>query len=259
MYVDKLRAEKAFNKYVDTYDISNEMIKLKIDHTYRVAELCEEIALKIGFNKEEADVAWLLGLLHDIGRFEQIKRFGTFNDAKSIDHAALGVEILFKDHIIRKFIDDDSEDKLIRDAVGCHNAYKVPNEFSKRTLAFSNILRDADKIDIFKVNILIPPEQVYGVSSHDVYTSSITKEVIEDFMKRKTVLRALKKTAVDHVIGHISLVFGLAYKESIEITVKMGCLEKLLQFKSQNNITNKQFEKIREFVHIYIYEQINTK
>ena len=42
-------------------------------------------------------------MLHDIGRFEQIRRFGTFNDAQSVDHAEFGADLLFKECLIRKF------------------------------------------------------------------------------------------------------------------------------------------------------------
>ena len=48
----------------------------------------------MGLTGEDKDVAWLLGMLHDIGRFEQIRCFGTFNDGMSVDHAELGADIL---------------------------------------------------------------------------------------------------------------------------------------------------------------------
>ena len=95
MKIDREKAKKAFNEYAEKYDSSIEKIKLKIEHTFRVSELCEEIALSLKMSKEDIDLAWLTGLLHDIGRFEQVRRYGTFNDAKSIDHGKLGVEILF--------------------------------------------------------------------------------------------------------------------------------------------------------------------
>ena len=91
MYIDKIKSKKVFNDYVEKYDTSNEKIKLKIDHTYRVSELCEKIASSLEMTNEEIDIAWLTGLIHDIGRFEQVRRYGTFNDSKSIDHARLGV------------------------------------------------------------------------------------------------------------------------------------------------------------------------
>lgn len=257
MNIDREKAEKVFSDYVEDYDISNPKIKLKIEHTYRVAELCEKIATSLGFNKEDVDIAWLMGLLHDIGRFEQLRRYGTLNDAKSINHASLGVEILFNDGKIRDFIEDDSEDELIKNAIDCHNAYRIPEDFSKRTKEFSNILRDADKVDIFKVHVLVPLEDIYGASKEEIHNSKITKEVFDNFMEKDTVLRTLKKTAVDNVVGNISLIFGLVYDESVKIAAEQGNLEKFMQFKSENQEVNKQFEQIREFVHSYIEERIN--
>lgn len=96
MQIDRIKAKKAFDDYVTNYDIRNQKIKLKTDHTYNVSELCEKIAFSIGMTKEDINIAWLTGLLHDIGRFEQVRRYGTFNDSKSVDHAKLGVDILLK-------------------------------------------------------------------------------------------------------------------------------------------------------------------
>lgn len=256
MHVDREKAKKVFADYVKNYDSENPRVKLKIDHTYRVSELCENIAESLGFPKEDVDIAWLMGLLHDIGRFEQVKRYGTFNDAKSINHAKLGVDILFKHGKIRDFIEDDSEDELIKNAIDCHNAYRIPEDFSDRTKEFSNILRDADKIDIFKVHVLVPLEDIYNVSKEEIYNSEVTNEVLDNFMERDTVLRSLKRTAVDNVVGNISLIFGLVYNESIRIAAKQGALEKFMQFKSENNETNKKFEIIRNEVNKYIEEKI---
>ena len=166
------------------------------------------------------------------------------------------MEILFEDKKIRDFIEDDSEDNLIKDAIDCHNAYRIPEDFSERTKEFSNILRDADKIDIFKVHVLVPLEDIYNTSKEEIYTSSITKEVLDNFMEKDTVLRTLKKTPVDNVVGNISLIFGLIYKESIKIAAEQGDLYKFMEFKSQNDEVNKEFDKIREFVHLYIKEKI---
>ena len=93
--IGRERALEAFHRYVAPYDPENPRIALKIDHTLRVAELCDSIARGEGFTPAGCDLAWLCGLLHDIGRFEQVRRWGTFYDAQSASHAALGGEILF--------------------------------------------------------------------------------------------------------------------------------------------------------------------
>ena len=81
MKIERERVRETFREYTDAYDATDEKIKLKIDHTYRVAELCERIAKAEQMEKTEVDLAWLLGMLHDVGRFEQLRRYGTFSDA----------------------------------------------------------------------------------------------------------------------------------------------------------------------------------
>ena len=101
--IDMKKANMAFSQYVKPYDITNEKISLKIKHTFRTVEVARLIANDLKLAKEQALLAELISLLHDIGRFEQIRRYDTFRDIDSIDHADLGVEILFKEGKIREF------------------------------------------------------------------------------------------------------------------------------------------------------------
>ena len=95
MKINREKALAAFQEYTDRYDSSRDMIRLKIEHTYRVCGLCQQIARSLELPEEEVDIAWLTGLLHDVGRFEQQRVYGTFTDADSIDHAKYGARILF--------------------------------------------------------------------------------------------------------------------------------------------------------------------
>ena len=58
-------------------------------------------AQRLGLNQEQVNLATAIGLLHDIGRFEQVRLYHTFNDGKSVNHAEIGVKILFEDGLIR--------------------------------------------------------------------------------------------------------------------------------------------------------------
>lgn len=254
MKIDRKRARNVFDAYVSRYNTADDMIRLKVEHTYRVSGLCEEIAQSLKLTQEEADLAWLIGLLHDVGRFEQQKNYGTFNDAISIDHAKYGAELLFESSgkdtdsciSIRDFTEDTGEDRVIWTAVYYHSAYRIPKDLDERTARFCNILRDADKIDILKVNVEFPLEEIYRVSREELYGGQVTPEVLESFMEGHAVLRSLKKTAVDNVVGHISLVFELVYPKSLEIMEKQGYLDKLMNFCSDNPVTREQFAVIRQ-------------
>lgn len=252
MFIDREKALQAFRQYVKHYDVTDEKVKLKIDHTYRVCELCEQIAGQSGFDKDETEIAWLTGLLHDVGRFEQLRQYGTFVDAQSIDHAEFGADILFKEGKIRDYIDDASEDALLEKAVRCHSAYRIPEDYSEREKRFANLLRDADKIDILKVNIIVPLEEIYNVTTYDLKHCKVTDEVMQAFYEEHAVLRSLKKTPVDNVVGHISLVFELVYPVSCRIMQEQGYLDKLMDFHSELAETNEQFERIREKMNAYM-------
>lgn len=255
MNVDRQKALDAFREYTAHYDASDEKVKLKIDHTYRVCGLCQQIATQSGFDENDIELAWLTGLLHDVGRFEQLKRYGTFIDAQSIDHAEFGADILFQEGKIRDYIEDTSEDELLEKTVRCHSAYRVPANYTAREKKFADLLRDADKIDILKVNIIVPFEEIYNVTPYDLKHCKVTEEVMQAFFEEHAVLRSLKKTPVDNIVGHISLVYELVYPISRKLVYEQGYLNKLMDFQSELSETNAQFAQIREKMAAYIERQ----
>lgn len=269
----------AFAEYVRNYDPSDEKIKLKIDHTYRVAGLCQRIAESLGLSEPDVDIAWLLGMLHDIGRFEQIRRFGTFNDVQSVDHAEFGADRLFKEGLIRKFAEgyyeecelarsgNEEAEQMIKNnehhnkdtgllemAIRQHNKYRVKEDLTERQRMFCDILRDADKVDIFKVNADIPMEIIYDVTTEELKNGIITKEVLESFYKKETVLKSVRRSAVDHIVGHISLLFELVYKESYRQAKEQGYVYKLLDFKSDVPEVNAEFDDMRKYIDEFLME-----
>lgn len=277
--INRKNVINAFAEYVRNYDPSDEKIKLKIDHTYRVAGLCQRIAESLGLSEPDVDIAWLLGMLHDIGRFEQIRRFGTFNDVQSVDHAEFGADLLFKEGLIRKFAEgyyeecelarswNEEAEQIIKNnehhnkdtgllemAIRQHNKYRVKEDLTERQRMFCDILRDADKVDIFKVNADIPMEIIYDVTTEELKNGVITKEVLESFYKKETVLKSVRRSAVDHIVWHISLLFELVYKESYRQAKEQGYVYKLLDFKSDVPEVNAEFDDMRKYVDEFLME-----
>ena len=76
--IDIAHAKLEFEKYLDEYDREDEQIYLKIEHTYGVVKYAGEIAERIECSGEDVALAEMIGLLHDIGRFAQIRRFRSF-------------------------------------------------------------------------------------------------------------------------------------------------------------------------------------
>lgn len=258
MKIDRKAVENIFSQYVSAYNLEDEKIRLKYEHTFRVAGLCARIAESEEMSTQDVDLAWVCGMLHDIGRFEQVRRYHTFADAESVDHAYLGTEVLFADKKIFDFFPDivQGECDFIKELIICHSAYRIPDDYDERTATFSNILRDADKIDILKVNCDFALEDIYNVTTQELMQDEVTKEVMDSFYEKHAVLRKLKKTSVDHIVGHISLTYELVYPESLKILKEQGYLWKLMNFTSQNENTNRQFQNIRGFMQKYLDEQI---
>lgn len=282
MEIDRALIKDTFREYTDRYDSSDPKIKLKIDHTYRVANICERIAGSLELSAEDVDLAWLSGMLHDIGRFEQLRRYQTFSDAQSIDHAKFAVELLYKDGLIADYVEIRAEApdftemlcspetsdssgmtnlpetmdlQILRDAIGEHSAYRIRSGLDKRTQMFCNILRDADKVDIFRVICDTPMEEVYGFRTEDILKSGITPEVKQAFLERHAVLRSLKKQPADFIVAHGSLAFELVYPESLRIAKEQGYLEQMMSFQSQNPETAEEFETLRK----YLWEYLDQK
>ncbi len=253
MQIDREHVKETFRNYTAAYDLSDEKIKLKIDHTYRVAELCERIARAEKLSAADVDLAWLLGMLHDVGRFEQLRRYGTFIDAESVDHAALGADILFGEgHMIRTYISGDTEDAVIETAIRVHSAYRIPESMTERTAMLCHILRDADKIDILRVNVDVPLEEIYNTTTEELRNACVTQAVMDSFYEHHATLRSIKRTPVDHVVGHISLMFELVFDESVRIVREQGYLDKLMHFESENPVTTAQFSELRAEMERYL-------
>jgi putative nucleotidyltransferase with HDIG domain len=287
MKINREHIKKTFQEYTDRYDSTNPKIKLKIDHTYRVANLCEQIAQSLELSAAEVDLAWLSGMMHDVGRFEQLRRYNTFSDAQSIDHARFAVELLYDEGLIADYVPEISTTELVADArtwrsmgganesptaqsedmplsdilqtlriaIGEHSAYRIQKGLDERTRMFCQILRDADKVDIFRVICDTPMEEVYGFQTKDILRSAITPEVMQAFYEHHAVLRKLKKCPADYIVAHGSLTFELVYPESLRIAKEQGYLKQMMSFQSENPDTAEIFEDLRKDLNGYLEER----
>ena len=252
--MDRQSARATFERYVSAYDPKNPRIALKIAHTYRVAELCARIAKGTGASVIDIDLAWLLGLLHDIGRFEQVRRYDTFNDAASISHAELGVSVLFDEGagespLIRSFVEDGCNDELMRTAIGTHSAYRISEGLPERTRTMCEILRDADKIDILRVNCVCPIEDIYGVSERDMRESALSPACIRTFYQHRCLPRGLREHPADILLGHVCFAWELVFPESLDIVREQGHLHQMLSRSWALPATQQAFDEMAAHMH----------
>lgn len=230
--IDRQRAGAAFQAYTAGYDLNDGMIRHKVEHTHRVAANCERIAISLGMDGDDAAFAWFLGLLHDIGRFEQVRRYGTFIDSVSVDHAEFGADLLFKEKLIDRFPVEglpEAELRLLETAIRLHNKLVLPDGLDVQTRRFCEIIRDADKIDIFRVVAELPFEQRIGTSRGLIVEGDKASDaVMACVYQHRCVPREIRKTRFEGRISHCCMAFELVFPESRRIALEQGFLSRLL-------------------------------
>lgn len=245
------KAKKEFIKYTENYDLTNDRIKGKQTHSLRVMEISKQIAERLGLSQEDVELATLIGLLHDIARFEQYTRYNTFRDLESIDHGDLGAEILQKD--IRKYIETDQYDDIIIKAVKNHNKYKIEAGLTAKEELFSKIVRDVDKIDIFYESVVM----FWKGKEEQVEESIISKDTTEQFENLLQIKKQRNESVIDNVIRVIAFIFDMNFKPSFQILREEDYINKILnRYDFKDEYTKQKVEEIRRIANEYVRNKI---
>ena len=223
--IDIQRAKKAFKEYVGKYNPEDKKVELKISHILKVSNVAKELATSLNLDEEDILLAELIGLLHDIGRFEQIRLYQTFVDTDSINHGAKGVEVLFEDGLIREFIEDTSYDNIIKLAVLNHNRDKIQDGISDRELLHCKIIRDADKIDIFYELTVGDKKAIWEKA--DLSNDIISDEIYREFFEDKVINYKERKTSADILVSHFAYIYDFNFTSSLKRIADENYLEKL--------------------------------
>lgn len=158
-------------------------IRIKIHHSLRVLALAQEITAGLELSPEAAALAHLAALLHDVGRFPQYQRHGTFRDQVSVNHGLEGVRTLKREQVLAGL--PPAAQRAVLIAVGLHNRRQLPPGLSGAAKILTQIVRDADKLDIIAVMVQhFHPQAPYnkvvnaGLQPHPTaYTPAILEQV----------------------------------------------------------------------------------
>ena len=215
----------SFDNYAMNFDFNEDAIRRKYEHSYRVMREGDAIVYSLGLEEDDSYLACLIGLLHDIGRFEQWTKYKTFNDEESIDHALIATKLLFENNYIKKFKLEKDYYDLVEIAIENHNKYEIDKSIkNEKILLHSKIVRDADKIDILYK--LLNPKIIKMNESDD----ELSLKVKESFKNHKCVRHCDVKNANDKVISCISLIFDLNFDYSKNTILEREYLERMLEY-----------------------------
>lgn len=130
-----------------------EHLHLKWEHSLKVAYNAQAIlaapGLPTDFTPELTRAAQLSALYHDVARFEQYVAYRTFRDAESANHGLWGAKILKYE----SFLAEESPRlaALVRAGTAMHNRFAIPAAVPRDFRLVTQVVRDADKIDILRV------------------------------------------------------------------------------------------------------------
>ena len=204
-------------------------------------------------SEEDMELAEMIALLHDIGRFEQIRKYDSFQP-DTMDHAAYGVEILFGEKkMIRRFTEDDAFDPVIKEAIAKHSDFILEGISDPCTLFHARLIRDADKLDNFRVKLEDDLLTFMGMPGEEIGALEISPKVYETVFRSSTILSADRITKMDYWVSYLVHIFDLNFKESMDIVAENNYIEKLVhRIPYTNPVTARQMQEIQKHAQEYI-------
>lgn len=216
--------KKRFERYIDGFDVTDSACRsgfeLKREHSLIVAEEAASIATAIGLTPEDVMLARVIGLLHDIGRFVQLAHYGTFSDEASIDHGDVGADIIASGQWLSTWHHHDR--RVARTAVIHHNKARLPAFDDERCGLFARLIRDADKLDIFRVlrDRYQGPE--WPASTERLPSDDVSDGVFRDVLAGRLVDRGAIRNRIDWVFFRLCWLFDIHFEPAFDMILERG-------------------------------------
>jgi len=244
------RLKTWFSEYVGTFKTGDsdyqQNITLKEEHSLRVCAEILDIGKSLGLSEKDLLRAEATALFHDIGRFSQYKKYGTFHDLVSENHAVLGVSVLKELNVLDGV--DRSTRGLILRAVLYHNRAELPEDETEECLFFARLLRDADKLDIYRVltdhygNTHGPKNRSIELDLPDV--PEVSDEVCSALLAGEIARAASIKTLNDFKLLQMGWVYDLNFPQTYRLVRERGYIEKILHVLPQFDVVRDIYSRI---------------
>ena len=243
----KSNKEIIFDKYTSNYDMNDPDINYKYYHSYRVMDAISILATKLNLSENDIELAKIIGLFHDIGRFEQDKKYNSFNDTK-MDHGNYGVEVLKENNILDNLNISKSDYEVVYKAIKNHNKFAIEDNLNERELLFSKLIRDADKLDILYA---LGNEEIKGILRQD--NEKITNSIEESYFKHKSASTKESNSHNDGLVIIFCYIYDINFKETYKIVYENNYYQKIYNRLNRKDI----FKKYLEYTNKYIKERID--
>lgn len=205
-------------------------IQLKIEHTKKVCEAMNLLAIGENLSENESLIASAVAILHDVGRFLQYKKWRTFLDRDSDNHARIAVDVIRAENVLSNI--DSAERLLIEEAVRFHNMLTPPFEIKSPTRLYIDLIRDADKLDIWRVfvELLALPEKERASAATlglPDAPEKVSNDCIQALLSGSIVRLDSISCLNDFKLLQISWVYDLTFCSSRKIVSERGYIQAL--------------------------------
>ena len=251
--LEKFRAW--FNDYVAGFYGDNEFVnanlKLKEEHSRRTCEEMLYLAEQLGLEANQRQVAEVTALFHDIGRFKQFIKYRTYNDPRSVNHCLLGLEVLRQTKALEDI--DEAEKQWIEKAIEYHGLKELPKGLDGKSLLFSKLIRDADKLDIFY--LLTESYKQYRDNPKKFMLEmefpdepGYSPEVIDGVLNGQRIDYSELRTWNDMKLLQLGWVYDVNFTATFKRLKQRRFLEMIVDFLPRTKDTEKVRNKVFEFV-----------
>ena len=243
-----------FNDYIRRFDLGHNdwqrNIELKKEHSLRVSNECRHIGEELDLAESRLYLAEILGLFHDIGRFEQYAQYKTFMDRDSTNHAELGESVLRETGVLNRL--DETTQEIIYRAVRFHNLAEIPGNVNGDLLFYTKLLRDADKLDIYKVVTDYyhrgDKEKNDAIELNLPDSPGISSAVYDDLMKGQFVKTDHIQNLNDFKMLQIGWVYDINFEPTMRFIVERGYLDLIKAVLPDTNEIDEVFARIDSFI-----------
>lgn len=225
-------------------------ITLKEEHTGKVCENMLEIASALNLDAEKTTQAEVVALFHDVGRFPQYREYKTFRDSISVNHAALGARVLIENKVLAGL--PEAKQQVIIRAITLHNVFTIPAGLDDETLLLLKMIRDADKLDIWRVFMEYyelqdddqPKAAALGLPDLPEYSS----EVLDSLIRREMVHLTSLTTLNDFKLLQLAWIFDLNFERSLQLVRERSYIDKLSATLPRTEDVARAVGSVREYI-----------
>lgn len=248
------------NEYYYNYPEHQLAIKLKEEHTLRVCENIKQICSSLSLDNNDSEIANIIALFHDIGRFQQYCQYGTFNDRKSENHALLGLKILAKHNVLTSLNSNDVH--LITQAISLHNVWKLPFTISKDANKFTCLIRDADKLDILNIFAINYTHKNYDyqqiLKSNLPDDKNISPAIMKCFLSNQTCSYDHVKNHNDRKMLQLSWIYDINYPYTFNEIINKKYIETILDTMPFNHELTKIQNHLNKYIENILSNNVNN-